>query len=116
MRRTILLLAGVLLSPVALGSDSPKEYDDKMVTVGTERAWRLTHNFQQLHVGMSEEEVTGILGRPPDIRDHPFAGYRSWEWREQNCVVVIDFRFRGTEMKVTSGTITPTDGSHLPLK
>ena len=29
MRRTILLLAGVLLSVVALGSDSPKEYDDK---------------------------------------------------------------------------------------
>ncbi len=31
MRRTILLLAGVLLCVVALGSDSPKEYDDKTI-------------------------------------------------------------------------------------
>jgi uncharacterized protein (TIGR03067 family) len=41
MRRTILLLAGVLLSVVALGSDSPKEYDDKTDVVGIEGTWRL---------------------------------------------------------------------------
>jgi hypothetical protein len=28
MRRAIMLLAGVLLSVVVLGSESPKEYDD----------------------------------------------------------------------------------------
>jgi hypothetical protein len=33
MRRTILLLVGVLLSVVTLGSDSPKEYDDKTVCI-----------------------------------------------------------------------------------
>ena len=42
MRRTILLLAGVLLSAVALGSDSPKEYDDRTEYVGIEGTWRLT--------------------------------------------------------------------------
>ncbi len=36
MRRTILLLAGVLLSAVALGSDSPKEYDDRTEVAGIE--------------------------------------------------------------------------------
>jgi uncharacterized protein (TIGR03067 family) len=39
MRRTI-LLAGVLLCVVALGSDSPKEYDDRTEYVGIEGTWR----------------------------------------------------------------------------
>jgi uncharacterized protein (TIGR03067 family) len=42
MRRTILLLAGVLLSVMALGSDSAKEYDDKTDYVGIEGTWRRT--------------------------------------------------------------------------
>jgi uncharacterized protein (TIGR03067 family) len=41
MRRTILLLAGVLLSVVALGSDSPKEYDDKADMDEVRGTWRL---------------------------------------------------------------------------
>ena len=40
MRRTI-LLAGVLLSVVALGSDSQKEYDDKTTVDPLEGTWRL---------------------------------------------------------------------------
>jgi hypothetical protein len=39
MRRTIVLLAGVLLSVVALGSDSPKEYDDRTEVVDIEGTW-----------------------------------------------------------------------------
>lgn len=42
MRRTIWLLAGVLLCVVALGSDSPKEYDDKVKVNTLEGAWWLT--------------------------------------------------------------------------
>jgi uncharacterized protein (TIGR03067 family) len=42
MRRTVLLLAGVLLSAVALGSDSPKEYDDRVKADELEGTWRLT--------------------------------------------------------------------------
>jgi uncharacterized protein (TIGR03067 family) len=41
MRRTVLLLAGVLLAVVALGSDSPKDYDDKTEVAGIEGTWRL---------------------------------------------------------------------------
>jgi uncharacterized protein (TIGR03067 family) len=41
MHRAVLLLAGVL-SVVALGSDSPKDYDDKTETTGIEGTWRLT--------------------------------------------------------------------------
>jgi uncharacterized protein (TIGR03067 family) len=40
MRRTILLLAGVLLAVAALGSDSPKQYDDKTELAGIEGTWR----------------------------------------------------------------------------
>lgn len=43
MRRTILLVAGVLLSVVALGSDSPKEYDDRTEVAGIEGTWQLTN-------------------------------------------------------------------------
>jgi uncharacterized protein (TIGR03067 family) len=48
MRRTILLLAGVLLSAVALGSDSPKEYDDAMQVDKLEGTWEPVSaaNFQ----------------------------------------------------------------------
>jgi uncharacterized protein (TIGR03067 family) len=43
MRRTVLLLAGALLSVVALGSDSPKEYDDKTeMNDPVEGTWQLT--------------------------------------------------------------------------
>jgi uncharacterized protein (TIGR03067 family) len=42
MRRAFLLLAGALLSMVVLGSDSPKEYDDKTEAVGIEGTWRQT--------------------------------------------------------------------------
>ena len=42
MRRTMLLLAGVLLSVVALGSDSPKEYDDKVNADEIEGTWQWT--------------------------------------------------------------------------
>jgi uncharacterized protein (TIGR03067 family) len=40
MRRTVLLLAGVLLSGVVLGSDAPKEYDDKTEVDSIEGTWR----------------------------------------------------------------------------
>jgi hypothetical protein len=53
MRRTILLLAGVLLSAVALGSDSPKEYDDKTEVAGIEGTWQLT-----------EDEFNGVKMKP----------------------------------------------------
>jgi uncharacterized protein (TIGR03067 family) len=39
MRRTIWLLAGVLLCLVALGSDSPKEYDDKVEANNFQGEW-----------------------------------------------------------------------------
>jgi uncharacterized protein (TIGR03067 family) len=42
MRRTILACAGVLLCVVALGSDSPKEYDDRTEIAGIEGTWRET--------------------------------------------------------------------------
>jgi uncharacterized protein (TIGR03067 family) len=42
MRRTILACAGVLLSVVALASDSPKEYDGATEVVGIEGTWRET--------------------------------------------------------------------------
>jgi uncharacterized protein (TIGR03067 family) len=54
MRRTVLLLAGVLLSAVALGSDSPKEYDDSMKVDLLEGEWR-----------MVEVEVDGV--KPPFV-------------------------------------------------
>src|SRR5690349_9558860 len=41
MRRTIILLTGLFLSIVALGSDSPKEYDDATKVAGLEGTWRL---------------------------------------------------------------------------
>jgi uncharacterized protein (TIGR03067 family) len=42
VRRTILLLADVLLCVVALGSDSPKEYDDKVKANELEGTWELS--------------------------------------------------------------------------
>jgi uncharacterized protein (TIGR03067 family) len=42
MRRTVLMLAGVLLSVVALGSDSPKEYDNATTLGPLEGTWQLT--------------------------------------------------------------------------
>jgi uncharacterized protein (TIGR03067 family) len=42
MRRTVLVLAGVLLATVALGSDLPKEYDGSTETDGIGRTLRLT--------------------------------------------------------------------------
>ncbi len=41
MRRTLWLLAGVLLGVAALGSDSPKEYDDRTTVDPLEGTWRL---------------------------------------------------------------------------
>jgi uncharacterized protein (TIGR03067 family) len=41
MRRSILVLTGVLLSVVALGSDSPKEYDDRTEAIGIDGTWRM---------------------------------------------------------------------------
>jgi hypothetical protein len=63
MRRTILLLAGVLLSVVALGSDSPKEYDDAQTETlprDMVSAWLRT-----VWVGKDEYEI-GILFRTKD--------------------------------------------------
>jgi hypothetical protein len=40
MRRTVILLMGVLLSVMALGSDSPKEYDDKTEVKTLEGSWQ----------------------------------------------------------------------------
>ena len=66
MRRTV-LLAGVLLSVVALGSDSPKEYDDRTEVAGIEGTWRLkecTLNGEQLPLGQRLMVMTlrgGIL-------------------------------------------------------
>jgi uncharacterized protein (TIGR03067 family) len=56
MRRTVLLLAGVLSTLVVLGSDSPREYDDKTGVVGIEGTWRLT-----------EIEVNGRRKAKPNI-------------------------------------------------
>jgi len=66
MRRTILLLAGVLLCVVALGSDSPKEYDDKTENVGIEGRWRLTEIIDW------NGEKQGIQ----DMRPFRFENYR----------------------------------------
>jgi hypothetical protein len=41
MRRGMLLLPALLVLPL-LGSDSPKEYDDKVAVAGIEGTWRLT--------------------------------------------------------------------------
>ena len=40
MRRTVLLLTGVLLAGMTLGSDSPKEYDDTTEVKTLEGSWR----------------------------------------------------------------------------
>ncbi len=50
MRRTILLLVGVLLCVVALGSDSPKEYDDKTAVIGIDGTWQLDGNQENLMI------------------------------------------------------------------
>jgi uncharacterized protein (TIGR03067 family) len=42
MRRTVFTLSSVLLCVLALGSDSPKEYDDRTEMVGIEGTWRFT--------------------------------------------------------------------------
>ena len=42
MRRIVCLSAGALLCAVALGSDSPKEYDNRAEESGIEGTWRWT--------------------------------------------------------------------------
>jgi uncharacterized protein (TIGR03067 family) len=42
MRRIVCLLAGVLLVVPSVGSDAPREYDDKSEYVGIEGTWRWT--------------------------------------------------------------------------
>jgi len=42
MRRTFLLVAGVLLSVAALGLDSPKDYGNKVLVDELEGTWQLT--------------------------------------------------------------------------
>jgi uncharacterized protein (TIGR03067 family) len=62
MRRTI-LLAGVLLSVVALGSDSPKGYDDKTEVAGIEGTWRLTElEFHGRKIDLPVQRVTTLRG------------------------------------------------------
>jgi uncharacterized protein (TIGR03067 family) len=59
MRRAVLLLAGVLLCVVALGSDSPKEYDDKTMVDPLEGRWQMiewTCDGEKLN-GIPEERV-----------------------------------------------------------
>jgi uncharacterized protein (TIGR03067 family) len=53
MRRTVWLLVGVLLGVVAMGSDSPKEYDDVMVPDPLEGMWLLKYegiDFQEVMI------------------------------------------------------------------
>ena len=57
MRRMVLLLAGVLLSTVAMGSDSPKEYDDKTTLNPLEGSWRLTEYSFRGQTGIHPDEL-----------------------------------------------------------
>ena len=56
MRRTVLLLAGMLLSLVVLGSGSPKEYDGRIKVI--EGTWRLI-----------QTEYEGKKESPPSYED-----------------------------------------------
>jgi len=56
MRRTNLLLAGLLLSLVSFGSDTQKDYGDKAEVVGIEGTWLLTEiegNLQKVNAADS---------------------------------------------------------------
>jgi uncharacterized protein (TIGR03067 family) len=44
MRRTVYSVCAVLLVVVGLGSDSPREYDDKTEVAGIEGTWRFTES------------------------------------------------------------------------
>jgi uncharacterized protein (TIGR03067 family) len=63
MRRTILACAGVLLSTVALGSDSPKEYDDATAVDELQGSWQLT-----------EDEFNGQKVKPDPLEVVTFRG------------------------------------------
>jgi uncharacterized protein (TIGR03067 family) len=63
MRRTVLLLAGVLLAAVALGSDSPKEYGDATKYVGIDGTWQLYEiKFNGERYKRPYQEVTTLRG------------------------------------------------------
>ena len=58
MRRFACLLAGVLLSVVALASDSPKSYDGETEAIGLVGKWQLTEREVR-----GVKENLGIQGR-----------------------------------------------------
>jgi uncharacterized protein (TIGR03067 family) len=58
MHRTLLLLTGVLLSVMALASDSPKDYDDATQIDGLEGTWQ----------AVSVEGTGGFFRTPPEWR------------------------------------------------
>jgi hypothetical protein len=66
-------------------------------------------NFRRLHAGMSEEEVRGVFGGPPndDAKLEEF-GYEGW--KGEHCNVTL----RRWE-RVESGTCTTDDGRELEL-
>ena len=63
MRQTILVLAGVLLCVVALGSDSPKEYDDRTEAQDIQGTWELTEiELQGEKVKSDSQEMMTFRG------------------------------------------------------
>ena len=74
MRRTIFLLVGVLVTTVALGSDSPKEYDDTTETDGFQGTWRLVSLY-----------LAGSEVRPPNV----FVTYRGERWSSSSDGQII---------------------------
>ncbi len=75
MRRTILLLAGVLLSAVALGSDSPKEYDGRTQVNPLQGKWR------PLKLEVTDKTGGKIICTAPEWADVVFKDERYiWGW------------------------------------
>ena len=64
MRRTLLLLVGVLLSGMALGSDSPKEYDDATQIDGLEGTWQAVSVENLGELVFSDSSRSGTLDLP----------------------------------------------------
>jgi uncharacterized protein (TIGR03067 family) len=68
MRRTLLLLIGVLFSVMALASDSPKDYDDATQIDGLEGTWQ----------AVSVENTGGSFRTPPQWCMIFHAGKYTW--------------------------------------
>jgi uncharacterized protein (TIGR03067 family) len=76
MRRTVLLLAGVLLAVVAMGSDSPREYDDQTTVVEP-----LVGKWRPLKVEVTDKAGGKIICTAPETADVVFKDERYiWGW------------------------------------